>query len=58
MREVEASNVHAGVNHLDELLDLVAGGSESAVDLGAAELGVDGFEDVVELDVLGVSGDF
>ena len=58
MREVEASDVHAGVNHLDKLLDLVAGGYESAVDLGAAELGVDGFEDIVELDVLGVSGHF
>jgi hypothetical protein len=56
--EVEASDVHTGVDHLDELLNLVAGWAEGANNLGAAEVGVDGLEDVLELDVLGVGGYF
>lgn len=58
MGEVEAGDVHTGIDHLDELLNFVAGGSKSADDFGAAEVGVNGFKDVVELDVLGVGGDF
>jgi hypothetical protein len=56
--EVEARDVHTGVNHFGELLDLVAGWSKRADDLGAALLALDVLEDVVELDVVGVGGDF
>jgi hypothetical protein len=56
--EVETGDIHAGVDHLNEHLGGVAGGAERADDLGAAEAGIDGFEDVVELDVLGVGGYF
>lgn len=56
--EVEAGDVHTGINHLHELLNLVAGWAEGTDDLGAAEVGVDGLEDVLELDVLGVGGYF
>lgn len=56
--EVETSDVHAGVDHLYEGLNRVASGSKGADDLGAAEVGINRFEDVVELDVLGVGGYF
>lgn len=53
--EVETGNVHTSINHVDELLDLVASWSEGADDLGAAHLGLDALEDVVEFDGVGVS---
>jgi len=52
--EVEAADVHAGVEHLDEHVDVPAGGTEGADDLDLAEVGVDGLEDVAELDSLRV----
>ena len=55
--EVEAGNVHAGVDHLAELFDALASGAERADNLGAALGGVDGLEDVGELDVGTVAGD-
>lgn len=54
MGKVEAGDIHAGVNHLNEHLGGVAGWAECADYLCAAEAGVDRFKDVVELDVLGV----
>ena len=55
VREVETSDVHAGVEHLDEHVGLPAGGSERADDLGLARGEVDLLEDVLEADAAGVS---
>ena len=49
MGEVETSDVHASVKHLDEHVDVPAGGSEGADNLGLAEAEVNLLEDVLEL---------
>lgn len=46
VREVEARDVHAGVNHFNEHIDIPAGWPEGANDFGSALGDVDGFEDV------------
>lgn len=51
MREVETGNIHASVEHLDKHVDVPAGRSECANDLGLAGLRIDGLENVVEADV-------
>jgi hypothetical protein len=48
--EVETSNVHAGINHLDDLVNIIAGLAEGADDLRATLGNVDSFEDASELD--------
>ena len=50
LREVQPCDVHAGVDHLYELVDIVAGWTEGADNLGAAFGHVDGLEDAGELD--------
>jgi hypothetical protein len=52
--EVEAADVHAGIEHLNEHVDIPAGGTEGANNLDLAEVGVNGLEDVAELDSLRV----
>lgn len=52
--EVEAGNVHAGINHLDEHVDFPAGWAKSANDFGSALGNIDGFEDVGEFDSGGI----
>ena len=54
MGEVEAGNVHASVNHLDEHVNVPAGWAQGADDLGAALGDIDALEDVGELDAGGV----
>ena len=49
--EVQASNVHAGVKHLDEHVNVPAGGAKSADDLSLALVKVDLLEDVLEANV-------
>lgn len=48
--EIEASNVHSGVEHFDEHFDVPAGRSEGADNLGLAFAEVDLFKDVLEFD--------
>jgi hypothetical protein len=50
MRKVETSDVHAGVEHLDEHVDVPAGGSERANNLGLTVLKLDLLENVLESD--------
>ncbi len=56
VREVETRDVHASIDHVDELINLIAGRAEGADDFGFAKFCVDGFEDVGELDACRVSG--
>ena len=48
--EVKASDVHAGVEHLNEHFNIPAGWAEGAHDLGLAEAKVNLLENVLELD--------
>ena len=54
MRKVKAANVHSSVEHLDKHVNVPAGGPEGADDFDLAEVGVNGLEDVSELDSLRV----
>ena len=48
--EIETSDIHAGVEHLHEHLDIPAGGSEGANDLGLALVEINSLKDVLESD--------
>ena len=50
VREVEASNVHSCVEHLNKHVCVPAGGSQGADDLGLALVQIDLLEDVLESD--------
>ena len=50
MREVETSNIHASVEHLDEHIGVPACWSEGANDLGLAIGELNLLEDVLEAD--------
>jgi len=52
--EVEAGNVHTGVNHFDEHVNVPARGSKGADNFGAALGNINALEDVGELDAGGV----
>jgi hypothetical protein len=49
MREVESGDIHTGIKHFDETVDIPTGGSKGADDLGFALLNISGFEDAVKL---------
>ena len=55
VREVETGNVHASVQHFDEHFHLPAGWTKGADNFGLPRVGVDAFEDVLELDATGVA---
>jgi len=48
VREVEAGNVHASVEHLHEHLGVPASGSQGADDFGLALVEIDRLKDVLE----------
>ena len=50
VREVQTSDVHASVEHLDEHVDVPAGRAQCANDLGFALAELDLLEDVLESD--------
>ena len=50
VREVEAGNVHACVEHLHKHVSVPAGGSQGADDLGLALVQINLLEDVLESD--------
>ena len=52
MRKVKAANVHSSVKHLDKHINVPAGGSKGANNLGLPQVGVDGFEDVLKFDLV------
>ena len=54
--EIETSDIHAGVEHLHEHLDIPAGGSEGANDLGLALVEINSLKDVLESDATAVGG--
>lgn len=54
--EVQTSNVHTGIKHLDEHLGVPASGSESADNLGLTGFHVHGLEHLSVFDSSGVSG--
>ena len=56
MGEVQASDVHTSIEHLDEHIDIPASGSEGANDLGFASSHIDGLEHLRKSDVSRVSG--
>lgn len=49
MGEVKTGDVHASIDHLDKRVNVPAGGTHGANDLGLAQIGIDVFEDVGEL---------
>ena len=49
MREVKTGDVHASIDHLYERVNVPAGGTHGANDLGLAKVGINVFEDVGEL---------
>ena len=51
VRKVQASNVHAGVKHLDEHVNVPAGRAKSADDLGLTLVEVDLLKNVLEANV-------
>ena len=55
VREIETGNVHASVQHFDEIFDIPAGWAKGADNFGLSCVGVDALEDVLELDATGVS---
>ena len=54
MGEVETGNVHAGVEHLYEHVNVPACGSERADNLCLAPVEINSLKDVLEADVAGV----
>ena len=55
VREVETGNVHASVQHFNEIFDIPAGWAKGADNFGLPRVGVDALEDVLEFDATGVS---
>ena len=52
--EVETGDIHACIEHLDQHVNIPAGGSESTNDLSLAHGKVDLLENVLELDAGGI----
>ena len=44
--EVKAGDVHASIQHFDEILYIPAGGTKGANDFGLSRVGIDALEDV------------
>ena len=53
--KVQSGNVHAGIEHFDEIFDIPAGRAKGADNFGLPGVGIDTLEDVLELDAAGVS---
>jgi len=49
VREVETSDVHAGIEHFNEILDIPALWTKGANNFGLSRVGVDALEDVCKL---------
>jgi hypothetical protein len=54
--KVQTRDIHTCINHINELLNLIAGWAKGADDLCSAKLGVDGLKDVGELNASRVFG--